>query len=157
MRCLNANVWNPEFVECMLKTGGSSEAVLEREDSSNPMLCITCSTVSLVPPVFNMQSTNSGLHTFALRRRVFSNPTNKHRWMGITTQYSSISVHNESIYSHLNPLPPLLFLLLFHLILLLLFFLLLLLLYLLLLFLLLFLLLNPLLENLSVFLTYGHW
>ena len=73
-RRLNANVWRPEFDDCVLKTGGRSEAVLSWEGSNNVALHFSCSTTSLVLLVFDTQSSNSGLHTFALRRQyLFAN------------------------------------------------------------------------------------
>ena len=59
---LTANVWSPEFFNCMLKTGDSSEAEFKQEDSSNVALHLACMSTSLLSSVFNMQSTNSGLH-----------------------------------------------------------------------------------------------
>ena len=95
---LNANIWSLEFVDCVLKTGGSSKAELEQKDSSNVELRLACMSASLLPPVFSTRSTNSELHTFALRHPVFL-PSNECGWMGVTTQYLSISVLAESMYT----------------------------------------------------------
>ena len=62
-RRLNVNVWRPEFDDCVLKNGGSSEAVLSWEGSNNVALHFSCSTTSLVLLVFGTQSSNSELHT----------------------------------------------------------------------------------------------
>ena len=35
---LNANVWSPEFVDCVLKMGGSSEALMQAKRSSTLLL-----------------------------------------------------------------------------------------------------------------------
>ena len=67
-----------------LKTRGSSEAVLEQEDTSKVVQCFSYSIASFVPLVFNTQPTKSGLHTFPLRLA--------NQLVGVTTQYSFISV-----------------------------------------------------------------
>ena len=58
------------------------------------------SSALLLLPVFNTQLVNSELHTFALRHPVFCH---RRVWVdgrnvGITIQYSSISVHARSMY-----------------------------------------------------------
>ena len=85
------------------------EAVSKHSCKLNVALHYCCLPVkalnSLLPSVFNMQSTNSGLHTlhggtqsFAIERAWVNG-----RNVGITTQYSfSISVHAESIYNELD-------------------------------------------------------
>ena len=35
---LNANLWSPKFVNCVLKTGGSSEALMQAKRSSTLLL-----------------------------------------------------------------------------------------------------------------------
>ena len=71
-----------ETIECiesricqlLLKTRGSSEAVLEQEDISKVVQCFSYSIASFVPLVFNTQPTKSGLHTFPLRRQIACQP-----------------------------------------------------------------------------------
>ena len=58
--CLNANVWSSEFVDRVLKTGGSSEALMQAKLSFALLLSFCSSSAS----VFNTQSTNSRLHIF---------------------------------------------------------------------------------------------
>ena len=65
---LNANVCSPEFYDCVSKTRSTNEVVLQEKCSATLLLPSHESTASLLPPVFNTQSSNSGLHTFALRR-----------------------------------------------------------------------------------------
>ena len=65
--CLNANVCSPEFDDCVLKSRSANEVVLQETRSATLLLPSHESTASLLPPVFNTQLSNSGLHTFALR------------------------------------------------------------------------------------------
>ena len=65
---LNANLWSPEFVDCVLKTGGSSKALMQTKSSA------TFLDSALMRPVFL--------------------PSNECGWLG---QYLSISVNAESI------------------------------------------------------------
>ena len=81
----------------VLKTGGSSEAELSWEGSNNVALRSSCSTTSLVLLVFDTQLSNSRLHIFALRRLCLL-PASGCGRTGVTTHYSSISVHTEAIY-----------------------------------------------------------
>ena len=61
-KCMETRIW-----WLRVKTGGRSEAVLSWEGSNNVALHFSCSTTSLVLLFFDTQSSNSGLHTFALR------------------------------------------------------------------------------------------
>ena len=60
--------------QLLLKTRGSSEAVLEQEDTSKVVQCFSYSIASFVPLVFNTQPTKSGLYTFPLRRQIACQP-----------------------------------------------------------------------------------
>ena len=93
-------MYGDHFDKCMFKTGGSSEAVLSWEGSNNVVLHFSCSTTSVVLLVFDTLSSNSGLHTFGLRHPCLL-PASGCGWEGVTTQYSSISVHTEVMYSTL--------------------------------------------------------
>ena len=67
-RHLNANIWSLEFDNCVSKTRSTNEVVLQEERSATLLLPSHESSASLLPPVFNTQSSNSGLRTFVLRR-----------------------------------------------------------------------------------------
>ena len=104
---LSVNVWRPEFDDYVLKTGGSSEAVLSWEGSNNVALHFSCSTTSLVLLVFGRQSSNSGLHTctFTLRCPCLL-PASGCGQTGVTTQYSSIDpLHVASYFEHFHIRP----------------------------------------------------
>ena len=62
-------VCSPEFDDCdsVLKSMSTNEVVLQETRSATLLPPSHESTALLLPPVFNTQLSNSGLHTFALR------------------------------------------------------------------------------------------
>ena len=95
-----------ETVECiesricqlLLKTRGSSEAVLEQEDISKVVQCFSYSIASFVPLVFKHNRPNLDSIHFHWGGKSLAN-----QLVGVTTQYSFISVRAGAMYNvHLN-------------------------------------------------------
>ena len=79
---INASVCSPEFDDCMPKTKRTNEVVLQEKCSATLVLPSHESTASLLLSVFNKQSSNSGLHTFTLKRPCLL-PASGCGWTGV--------------------------------------------------------------------------